>query len=527
MKLIHWLLLATLLKQIIFLAVIPLWHGPDEQAHFAQVQYLAEFGRLLKPTGSDLTTSQEILLSQRFLGTERDGLGKNKFTHRPDYRINYTPTIIGEYEPVINHLPIQLRTQLVKQEATVYPPLFYIASALPYRLAYPLGLISRVFFTRLVSVAMGLTLIWLAYRLGRLIFPRHQLLGLTLPVLVSFQPMFSFLTSTVNSDNLMNLLFTLWLYLTVKIITDQRIQFKYFLSLALTTIAGLFTKPHFVIVFPLLLLLPFFIRPQIKFALRRYPQQVALVFIGLVTIITIYFRPQIIRLSQGQTIGFSEIGLPMLTHPRYNIPLTTHLVWTLRHTIAEVIPWYWGVFNWLGVTLPRVVNRIINRIMILSVLGLLVWLIRLFGRRLDRTAKAKIFLGLSAVTFFVVLFLWDWLFTRGHSFSFGMQGRYYFPLITVHMTFLLVGLTNLVHRSWWIKLIGISVITLNFIGLHTLVKAYYQLWPLSVLFNQVSQYKPLYLKFPYFAVWFTLYLGTLLIFAFKYLNYAHHPRSRA
>ena len=94
MKLIHWLLLATLLKQIIFLAVIPLWHGPDEQAHFAQVQYLAEFGRLLKPTGSDLTTSQEILLSQRFLGTERDGLGKNKFTHRPDYPINYTPTII-------------------------------------------------------------------------------------------------------------------------------------------------------------------------------------------------------------------------------------------------------------------------------------------------------------------------------------------------------------------------------------------------------------------------------------------------
>ena len=200
--------------------------------------------------------------------------------------------------------------------------------------------------------------------------------------------------------------------------------------------------------------------------------------------------------------------------------------YTLSHTISEVLPWYWGVFNWLGVTLPRVVNRIINRIMILSVLGLLVWLIRLFGRRFDRPAKAKIFLGLSAVTFFVVLFLWDWLFTRGHSFSFGMQGRYYFPLITVHMTFLLVGLTNLVHRSWWIKLIGISVITLNFIGLHTLVKAYYQLWPLSVLFNQVSQYKPVVFKFPYPLIWFTLYLITLLIFTLKYLSYANNSRSR-
>ena len=526
MKLIHWLLLVTFLKQIIFLAVIPLWHGPDEQAHFAQVQYLAEFGRLLKPSGYEMTTSREILLSQRFLGTERDGLGKNKFTHRPDYRISYTATVIGEYEPLINNLPVQFRTQLVKQEATVYPPLFYIISAMFYRASYSLGLIGRIFFTRLASVIMGLTIVWLAHRIGQLIFPRHQLLSFTLPVLVSFQPMFSFLTSTVNSDNLMNLMFTFWLYLAVKIIIDKKIQFSSFLILALTTVAGLFTKPHFVIVFPLLFLLPLFIIPQVKSAFVRYPKQLSLIFIGLMTIIIIYFRPQIIRLSQGKSIGFSEVGLPMLAHPRYNISLLTHFVWTLRHTIAEVIPWYWGVFNWLGVTLPRVVNRIINRIMILSVLGLSVWLIRLFSQPLNRPAKARVFLGLSAVIFFVVLFLWDWLFTRGHSFSFGMQGRYYFPSITAHMSLLLVGLTGFIRRPWWIKLIGLSMITLNFIGLHTLLKAYYQFWPLPIFFNQVSQYKPLYLKFPYLIIWFTLYISTLLIFTFKYLNYANHSRSR-
>ena len=193
------------------------------------------------------------------------------------------------------------------------------------------------------------------------------------------------------------------------------------------------------------------------------------------------------------------------------------------------------MFNWLGVTLPRVVNRVINRLMIVAAIGLLFWLVKLFRRnklalfrhRLNRPTKALIFLGLSAVTFFAVLFLWDWLFTRGHSFSFGMQGRYYFPAISAQMALLLIGLTSLISRSWWIKLIGLAMIGLNFIGLNTLTQAYYQLWPLPTLFNQVSQYKPMMLKFPYLLIWFTLYIVTLLVFTVKYLTYATHSRSRS
>jgi len=522
MKLIHWLLVVTFLKQIIFMAAIPLWHGPDEQAHFAQVQYLAEFKRLLHPTGQDMTTSQEILFSERILGTERDAFGKNKFTHHPKYRLESTATTIGKYEFALNHLPVDWRTQLVKQEATVYPPLFYVFGAAFYQTGYHLGLIDRVFLVRLASALMLVPLVWLSYKIGQLLFPRRQSLSLTLAMLVSFQPMLSFLNASVNSDNLMNLLFTLWLYLAVKLITSPKLIPAAALALAVTTIAGLFTKPHFVIVFPLLLLLPFFIKLS--------PRQLSLTGISFISIMIIHFWPQILRLSQGKSIGFSEVGLPMLTHPSYNIPLTTHFVWTMRHTIAEVTPWYWGVFNWLGVTLPRAVNRVINRLMILSTLGLLIWLTRLFSRRhirrlADRQTKALIFLGLSAVTFFAVLFLWDWLFTRGHSFSFGMQGRYYFPVISAQMTFLLIGLTSLIPRSWWIKLFGLGIILLNFIGLHTLITAYYRLWPLTVFFNQISQYKPVLLKFPLILIWFILYLASLIVLLIEYLRYADRPRS--
>ena len=75
MKLIHWLLLATPLKQIIFLAVIPPWHGPDEQAHFAQVQYLAEFARLLKPVSETWNNSRLTTEYHYFHLTPNKGCG--------------------------------------------------------------------------------------------------------------------------------------------------------------------------------------------------------------------------------------------------------------------------------------------------------------------------------------------------------------------------------------------------------------------------------------------------------------------
>ena len=45
-KFLFLLLLATLFKEIIWSLFVPLWHTPDEQAHFGHVAYLAEGGQL-------------------------------------------------------------------------------------------------------------------------------------------------------------------------------------------------------------------------------------------------------------------------------------------------------------------------------------------------------------------------------------------------------------------------------------------------------------------------------------------------
>ncbi|MBI2010472.1 MAG: glycosyltransferase family 39 protein, partial [Candidatus Chisholmbacteria bacterium] len=246
-SLIHWLLIATFFKEIVFSLTTPLWHGPDEQAHFAQVQYYAEYKRQFPNDAALNTTSQEVLLTERLLGTERDDFGKNLFTHNPAFRLEYTDTTAGKYEQIIESLPQASRTTLVKKEATVYPPLFYILSAFFYFLVYPLSLIDRVFMTRLASIGMGVATIWLTYKIARLVFPKRELFAVTAATLVSFQPMFSFLTASVNSDNGMNLLFTWFLYLAVKTINERKLSLKSMISFIIVYVAGFLTKPHFVI----------------------------------------------------------------------------------------------------------------------------------------------------------------------------------------------------------------------------------------------------------------------------------------
>ena len=68
-----------------WIVLVPLWHFPDEQAHFGQIAFIAEKGRNPDRSENDLT--EEIYISEQLLGTARDKYGNNKFTFHPEYRI--------------------------------------------------------------------------------------------------------------------------------------------------------------------------------------------------------------------------------------------------------------------------------------------------------------------------------------------------------------------------------------------------------------------------------------------------------
>lgn len=530
---LHCLLITVTLKSFIYMIITPLWHGPDEQAHFAQVQYFAEFGH---PIPNDINVkdlSAEIFASEQLLGTARNYQGRNKYTFHPEYRLEYTPTIIGKYETIINNFPSDDRVTFAKNEATRYPPLFYYISAVFYWLAYPAGLIARVMTVRITSIMMGTLLVYFGYKTAEIIFPNNYLAVMTSSLMIAFQPMFSFLTATVNSDNLMNLLFTMLFYYCVKIISSEKLGIWGPISIGLITVAGFLTKPHFAVAIPILLTVPLFIISKLRHAIKHAPKITILAVISLLSLMLVRLWGIIGRLLKGQMPILPEVSIRFILKPNSPVSLLTHLNWTAHHTFAEVIPWYWGVFNWLGVTLPHLANQIINRVLIIGVLGVFIWLVKHYHpKKWGASQKCLLFLSLSNGIYFFILLLWDWIFVRQNGFSFGMQGRYYFPLLTTHMLWLYVGCITLIPKKWEkikslaAKFLGLGMIGLHGVGLYTLASTYYHLSTLQTFFIEISQYKPAPLKYPWMIGWVTLYGISLAILVNLYIRYATRTRSR-
>ncbi len=180
---LNLLLITAFFNTLSWIVLIPIWQYPDEQAHFAQVQDTAEFGKV--PT-SGLDTSREISLSEKILGTERDRFGNNKFTYHPEYIIDYSETTTGLFEKLITNLPISSRTTLVKHESTFNPPVYYLFSALVYKLFYHGNLFTRVFAIRIASSLIFMIMIFFTFKISQIVFSTQPDLQLILPSLVAF-----------------------------------------------------------------------------------------------------------------------------------------------------------------------------------------------------------------------------------------------------------------------------------------------------------------------------------------------------
>lgn len=495
------LLAVTLASGIIWAVTIPLWHFPDEQAHFAQVQNYAEIGH--SPKGKDL--SLEIYESERILGTLRDELGRNRFTYNPSFRIDYTRSRIGEQENYLKSLPQETRTTYVKTESPRYPPLFYIVSALGYKLAYPFDLFTRVLTVRLMSVTLFLGIVFFTYKFSQELFPKTVHLQITTTALVAFHPMLTFVSSGVNNDTLLTLLSTILLFLTMKMIRSGQ-MLKNAVLIIITVSLGVLTKQLIYLLFPTLTL-----AVGISMLSTKLKRGELIKLCSLVVLIgsaSIFF----LSLQEGFWLPFwPEVSLES---PGYHFSSSALLKERLLQLYRETLPWYWGVFKWLGIVLPLNVIRAIKVAMVVSALGWLKYLINKIKSKkmttLDYQFALLLFANLSYVS---ALLLWDTFLTRSMGFGHGLQGRYFFPLIASHMAFFAFGLWQLIAHKKYQRIFILGVVTLaivlNLAALHRVLGGYYDFIPISTFLNQVSQYKSSIAKWPYVGLYLTVYLASI------------------
>lgn len=504
------LLIVVFFKGLVWSTLVPLWQFPDEQAHLAQVNYYVESKELTYSYGK-LDTSNEIYLSEKALGTDRDYRGNNRYTFHPDFNIEYTDSLDGLFENQIRDLSKDSRKKMVIRESTFYPPLYYSMAVFPYKFFYADSLFERVFAVRLLSVILLLLTVWLAGKLFRLFF-RDDNLAFSATTLVAFHPMLTFVGSGVNSDNLFNLLCTAALYLGLYIVRVGLSARIIFLSLALIYL-GVQTKPQGYL-FPVILLFPLIF----AFVTMEKRKKIAAIFamVGL-----LYFAREKIQAF----ISGSQY-LPDIPHHREqayaSVSLPQYIFITIQHTIREVLPWYWGVFKWLGVVLPKTANKVINRALFISGIGLVVYVITVLRkRRMNTNVVSFLFLLYSTLLYFGALTMFDFLFFRYHGFSVGIQGRYFFPMISAHLGLMLLGITAFFPKISWkhkvAKLCAFGMVALNIIAIHTVLSSYYDLNNFQRFFWEASQYKSWFAKFPYLLVYIVLYVLSLISFFYLFM----------
>jgi hypothetical protein len=506
------ILISFFLKEVVWAVVVPIWHTPDEQAHFAQVAYYGEFNKM--PSGG-FDLNKEIFISEQLLGTDRDQSGNNKFTYHPEYKIPYTNSLNGVYENQINNLPKSNRTQMVKYESANYPPLYYWVAAVPYKIFYSADLITRVYSSRFISILLGLGTVYIAYLIGQLLFPESEVLALSLAALIAFQPMFSFVSAGVNSDNLFNLLFSVIIYYCLKIIKFG-LNRKVILETVISLVLLYLTKPQFILSLPLIagaVVVAFLLNQKVS----RKNKIISL--LGLLVLAVLMF-------------GLSRVGIvysffgklyPQQFDPgvaKYSVSLPAFLKETLTRTIHETIPWFWGVYDWLGVVLPLPVLRILNRLLIISGLGILVGFIRMIWSR--KINIEFLFLLFSVFAYFFGIIYFNYLFFIAHNYSFGIQGRYFFPVIVPLMAVILMSFIFFIPEKFsylkvWVgKVLVVLMIILNIFSTWLVAHAYYDLSSWNSFITQVSQYKPGIFKGGWIILWLMIYGIGLLLFLLKY-----------
>lgn len=498
---------------ILWIVMVPIFHTPDEQSHLGQVAFMVEKSRV--PDSSDrYDLTEEIYISEKLLDTDRDNFGNNKFTFHPQYRLEYSGGLIGKYETNISDLvQTDAKNTFVHSESTRYPVLYYIPATVIYKFFYNQDIFTRIFFIRIWSLIIFLGTVYSTYKLGELIRPKEKLFSYILAILVGFQPMMMFANIGVSSDSLGNLLFTLFLLSGVRIII-KGVRPKNIIFLVITTVLSIYTKPQFIIVLPIIFLL-YLISGFQQIKNKKY---FILTSIGLlIFILFILFQ---LRSGPSSIIIVFQNKLNLANLARFTA------TYTLPHTIKEVMPWYWGIYDWLGVTYSRVVHRIINRIVFLALIGCLLSIKSIFYTSFWRKKEnqALLFLFTTSFLFFIAISFYDWLSWYSSGYQLGVQGRYFFPVISIHMIILLLGWEKLLLlfmpklRSFGLKVFGMSMMVLNLIGIWTISKTYYDLSSLAKFISQASQYKPWFIKGIFLVYLFGISVIVYIYFLFRLFN---------
>ncbi|MDP3956962.1 MAG: phospholipid carrier-dependent glycosyltransferase [bacterium] len=433
---------------------MPFFQGPDEQVHYATIQYLAEpeikswpitVEREKSQTGSDISTygfSEETIKSAQ--ATQFDEV---KFQNENTQEFSQSPIGVNENEVVRDTWKryIDIYPTNTSGAASVY---YFLGTKIEQLLSQQ-SILTRFLSIRLLSVALGALVVWLAYLTTQKIgLSRWQ--SLIIAALVAFQPMFSATAAIVNIDVALIFAFSLFIYagtvlLQYSSFASWRISWKYIALLIFSIILGLFSKGSgivlIVVAIPLLTYLTYI---HFHIDKRRFFWRVFFL-LSLLIALTFVFVPKSYFISIANLDKTSQFSSPLTSLQKYINKTIGGNGLSVSHAS------YWGNFGWLDTKISPKILDVIRIIELIAFLGVILYLIsgtRPFDKLRVTEEKSHLpqkryiifFIGIILALQLAIRF-YDWrVFDATKQIVIGTPGRYFLPNIIPHILLIVTGL---------------------------------------------------------------------------------------
>jgi 4-amino-4-deoxy-L-arabinose transferase-like glycosyltransferase len=275
---------------------------------------------------------------------------------------------------------------------------------------------------RALSMLMGIATVILTYQIGRAIAPGDRWIARLAAALVAFNPMFVFIASSINNDNLATML-VCWCVLLLVQNAGGPVDRAAALRLGVLTGAAALTKVSALILAPIL---------TVGLLARRQPQVRAWLVAGVVAAALWVWWPIRNQALYGDWFGLTALAaLAHATRPDVR-------PWALLEEWSGFVKSYWGVFGGFNVVFPEPFYRVFYLFSALGVGGAAVVLLRPGAH-----AAGVRLLGFVSLVNLVAVAHW----TSGVT---GSQGRYMFPSIAAMAVLFALGasLTGRRARTW-------------------------------------------------------------------------------
>ncbi|MDQ7025939.1 MAG: DUF2142 domain-containing protein [Anaerolineae bacterium] len=423
---IQWVLLFYAIFGSMFLLATPIFEASDELWHFGMVEYITENAFSLP----EIDVSDPELIFEN----NRDTIYRQEGSQPPLYyllsALILSPIDISDAEQYR-----ELNPHAILGNASNFGNKNHVLHEVgrPPLSGTPLA----VYVLRVLGLIMGGVTVFAVYHCGKLISPQRPVVGLVAAAFTAFNPMFLFISASVNNDTLVIMLNSLAIWLALMTMREG-FDLKRSLAIAVLIALASLTKLSALVLIPVIALGALWVA-------RRKKDWQGLVTLGVAMVVVWgaiagwwYLRN--INLY-GELFGTSTMA---------QVAGIREDPFTIGTAFSEFQGFrlsYWGVFGAFNIQMTGVLSifyPLADFIIFLSMFGVVFLVAQLLAVQDFSFARRELTLLLFLLGIQVVAMIAFFNWTRQTN---ATQGRLLFPFLAALSPLLAVGLVEVV---WWI-----------------------------------------------------------------------------